>query len=243
MSSDPILQVSDLRGGYDATPVLHGVDLEVANGTTLALLGRNGMGKSSTIKGIMGLLPRCTGSIRLRGAQIDGLDAAGRAKVGLGYVPESRQVFRSLTVREHLEIAARPGVDGAGTWTPARLMDLFPVLGRRAKAMGNQLSGGEQQLLVIARALSTNPILLLLDEPTEGLAPSIVAEIADLLGRITSEPDAPAVLLVEQNLRFALRVAQACVVLVDGEVAYRGSAQELEERVDLQQALIGVGAA
>jgi branched-chain amino acid transport system ATP-binding protein len=122
-------------------------------------------------------------------------------------------------------------------------MDLFPVLGRRSKAMGNQLSGGEQQLLVIARALSTNPILLLLDEPTEGLAPSIVGEIAELLGRITAEPDAPSVLLVEQNLRFALRVAQSCVVLVDGEVAYRGSADELSGRVDLQQSLIGVGAA
>lgn len=243
MPSDAILEVSDLRGGYDATPVLHGIDLVVPQGSTVALLGRNGMGKSSTIKGIMGILPKCSCSVWLRGAEISGLDSAARAKAGLGYVPESRQVFRSLTVREHLEIAARPGVDGSAAWTPARLMDLFPVLGRRSKAMGNQLSGGEQQLLVIARALSTNPILLLLDEPTEGLAPSIVGEIAELLGRITSEPDAPSVLLVEQNLRFALRVAQSCVVLVDGEVAYRGSADELSGRLDLQQSLIGVGAA
>ncbi len=242
MPSEPILEVSDLRGGYDATPVLHGVDLSVPQGATLALLGRNGMGKSSTIKGIMGLLPRCTGSFRLRGTEIASLDSIGRAKAGLGYVPESRQAFRSLTVREHLEIAARPGVDGTTTWTPSRLMDLFPVLGRRSKAMGYQLSGGEQQLLVIARALSTNPILLLLDEPTEGLAPSIVWEIADLLGRITAEPGAPSVLLVEQNLRFALRVAQSCVVLVDGEVAFRGAAEELAARTDLQQSLIGVGA-
>ena len=130
MPSDAILEVSDLRGGYDATPVLHGIDLEVPQGSTVALLGRNGMGKSSTIKAIMGILPRRSGSVRLRGVEISGLDSAARARAGLGYVPESRQVFRSLTVREHLEIAARPGIDGTAAWSPARLMDLFPVLGR-----------------------------------------------------------------------------------------------------------------
>ncbi len=243
MPSETTLTVRGLRGGYDATPVLHDVALDVPTGSTVALLGRNGMGKTSTIKAIMGLLPRSSGSVRLRGTELVGSGASARAKAGLGYVPESRQVFRSLTVREHLEIGARPGVDGAAAWTPARLMDLFPVLGRRAKAMGNQLSGGEQQLLVIARALSTNPILLLLDEPTEGLAPAIVGEIGQLLARITAEPGAPSVLLVEQNLRFALKVAKDCVVLVDGGVAFTGPAEELAARPDLQQSLIGLGAA
>ena len=242
MSNQSLLEVRNLHGGYDAGPVLHAIDLTVASGSITALLGRNGMGKSSTIRGIMGLLPHSSGEIRLAGKEISKLPSHKRAHLGIGLVPEARQVFRSLTVLEHLTVAARRPGHGAG-WTTDRLMELFPVLRKRARAFGNQLSGGEQQLLVIARALSTNPALLLLDEPTEGLAPSIVNEIAGLLRQLSKEQDAPAILLVEQNLRFALSVADQAIVLVHGKVAYEGTAAELGLRRDLQQTLIGVGAA
>lgn len=243
MSHPPLLEVQDLRGGYDAGPVLHGINLTVNAGSVTALLGRNGMGKSSTIRGIMGLLPHSSGRIVFDGKDISALASHKRARAGIGLVPESRQVFRSLTVREHLEVAARAPGGGTRRWTTERLMDLFPVLGDRSNAFGTNLSGGEQQLLVIARALSTNPSLLLLDEPTEGLAPSVVNEIVTLLQNLRKEPDAPAILLVEQNLRFALAVADQAVVLVKGEVAFGGTAAELAERQDLQQSLIGLGVA
>lgn len=242
MSTQPLLEINDLCGGYDAGPVLHGIDLRVDRGSVTALLGRNGMGKSSTIRAVMGLLPQSSGRISFEGNDISDLRSHRRARLGIGLVPEARQVFRSLTVREHLEVAARSPRNGAEPWNAERLMELFPVLGKRAKAFGNNLSGGEQQLLVIARALSTNPSLLLLDEPTEGLAPSIVGEIAALLHRLREGRDAPAILLVEQNLRFALSVADQAVVLVKGEVAYQGSATDLAGRRDVQQSLIGLGA-
>jgi branched-chain amino acid transport system ATP-binding protein len=240
VSNQPLLEVKDLYGAYDAGPVLHGINLTVPAGSVTALLGRNGMGKSSTIRAIMGLLPASSGEICFAGKDISYLPSHKRAQLGIGLVPEARQVFRSLTVREHLTVAARRS---SGGWTTDRLMDLFPVLRKRAKAFGNNLSGGEQQLLVIARALSTNPALLLLDEPTEGLAPSIVNEIGVLLRQLSEDDDAPAILLVEQNLRFALSVADRTLVLVNGTVAYEGTATELAARRDLQQSLIGVGAA
>lgn len=243
MQNHSLLEMSDLRGGYDAGPVLRGVDLSISAASVTALLGRNGMGKSSTIRAIMGLLPWAEGMIVFDGHDLTGLASDKRARLGIGLVPEARQVFRSLTVREHLEVAARSQGELVHPWTTERLMDLFPVLRRRAKALGSNLSGGEQQLLVIARALSTNPRLLLLDEPTEGLAPSIVHEIADLLHQLQAEPGAPAILLVEQNLRFALAVANHAVVLVDGAVAWRGTGTELSQRRDVQQNLIGLGAA
>ena len=241
--SDPLLDIAGLHGGYGTGPVLHGIDLKVHAGGVTALLGRNGMGKSSTIRAIMGLLPESSGTIRFAGKDLTELPSYRRAQLGIGLVPEARQVFRSLSVREHLEVAARRADSAATGWTTQRLMDLFPVLGKRAGSSGANLSGGEQQLLVIARALSTNPRLLLLDEPTEGLAPSIVSEIGALLRRISQEPDAPAILVVEQNLRFALSVADHAVVLVHGEVAFTSSAEELGSRRDIQQSLIGLGAA
>ena len=243
MQSMPLLDISELRGGYDTGPVLHGIDLQVRAGGVTALLGRNGMGKSSTIRAIMGLLPESSGSIRFAGQELAGMPSYKRAKLGIGLVPEARQVFRSLTVREHLEVAARRRAGSGGGWTTDRLMDLFPVLRKRANSSGANLSGGEQQLLVIARALSTNPHLLLLDEPTEGLAPSIVLEIGELLRQLSREDDAPAILVVEQNLRFALSVADHAVVLVHGEVAFASSASELGSRRDVQSSLIGLGAA
>ncbi len=242
MPSTPLLEVEGMRGGYGQGPVLNGIDLAMEPAGVTALLGRNGMGKSSTIKAIIGLLPDVSGTLRFAGRDLTSLASHQRARLGIGLVPETRQVFRSLSVREHLEVAARRPRAGGG-WTTARLMDLFPVLGKRANASGANLSGGEQQLLVIARALSTNPALLLLDEPTEGLAPSIVHEIAEMLRRLRQEADAPAILVVEQNLRFALRVADHAVVLVHGEVAFGGSVEELRSRSDLHQSLLGLGVA
>lgn len=240
MSAPPLLEIESLRGGYHAVPVLHGIDLRVDTGTVTALLGRNGMGKTSTIRAIVGTLPKTSGIIRVAGQDISRLRSHRRAQLGIGLVPEARQVFRSLTVREHLTVAARGSRRG---WTTDRLMDLFPVLRQRAGATGTNLSGGEQQLLVIARALSTNPSLLLLDEPTEGLAPAVVDDIGALLRRLSVEPDAPAILLVEQNLRFALSVADHAVVLVHGTIAFEGAAEDLDKRPDVQQSLIGVGTA
>ncbi|MCC6226796.1 MAG: ABC transporter ATP-binding protein [Microthrixaceae bacterium] len=236
-----MLEVSDLHAGYDNTPVLRGVTLSARDGAITALLGRNGMGKTTTIRSIVGLVKATSGSIRFDGRELCGMPIHKRAQLGIGFVPEARQVFPSLSVTEHLKIAARNGKGGRNAWPIDRLVELFPVLGRRSSARGSQLSGGEQQLLVIARALTTNPSLLLLDEPTEGLAPSIVDEIGAMIKRLCREPDAPAIVLVEQNLTFALSIADQATVLVKGEVAFDGTAEELASDPELQRALIGLG--
>ncbi len=238
-----MLELTDVCAGYDGVPVLRKVSLRVDEGSVTALLGRNGMGKTTTIRTIVGLVKADSGSIRFGGTELDPLPIHRRARLGIGYVPETRQVFPSLTVSEHLRIAARKGSDGKDAWPLERLFDVFPMLARRAKARGNQLSGGEQQILVIARALTTNPTLLLLDEPTEGLSPLIVEEIGEMITRLSHAPDPPAVLLVEQNLRFALSIADTAYILVKGEVAFQGSACDLGADTDLQHSLIGLGAA
>lgn len=238
-----MLELADVHAGYGHTPVLRGVTLSVRPGAVTALLGRNGMGKTTTIRSVVGLVKATAGSIRLDGTELRGMSIHKRARLGIGFVPESRQVFPSLTVAEHLKVGARRGRDGTNGWPMERLVELFPVLGRRSDARGSQLSGGEQQLLVIARALTTNPSLLLLDEPTEGLAPAIVNEIGTLIRRLSQEPGAPAIVLVEQNLTFALSIADHAYVLVKGEVAFDGAAGELAAAEDLQHALIGLGSA
>lgn len=238
-----MLQINDLHAGYGQTAVLHGVTMTVAAGGVTALLGRNGMGKTTTIRSIVGLVPATSGSIRFGDSELTTLSIHKRARLGIGFVPEARQVFPSLTVAEHLRVAARNGADGENAWPIERLVELFPVLARRSTARGGQLSGGEQQLLVIARALTTNPSLLLLDEPTEGLAPVIVNEIGKLIKRLSREANAPAVLLVEQNLQFALSIADEAYVLVKGEVAYSGTGSELKANTELQHELIGLGTA
>lgn len=238
-----MLHLHDVHAGYGATPVLRGISLSVASHQVVALLGRNGMGKTTTIRTIIGQRPTTSGRISYQDQDLREVPLHKRAQMGIGLVPETRQVFPSLTIREHLELAARPGPDGVDRWPYERLVELFPVLAERSNIRGNNLSGGEQQLLVTARALSTNPSLLLLDEPTEGLAPSIVADIAALISRLRDEPDAPAMLLVEQNLQFALGVADEAYVLVSGEVAYHGTGAQLLNDADTQKQLLGVGAA
>ncbi len=219
-----MLELTDVHAGYGHTPVLRGVTMSAPAGSITALLGRNGMGKTTTIRSIVGLVKATSGSIRFDGTELTGMAIHKRAQLGVGFVPETRQVFPSLTVAEHLRVGARKGRDGVNAWPTERLIELFPVLQRRADARGAQLSGGEQQLLVIARALTTNPTLLLLDEPTEGLAPSVVNEIGAMIRRLSQEPNAPAIVLVEQNLNFALSIADRAYVLVKGEVAFEGQA-------------------
>lgn len=239
----PLLEVENIETCYGLSQVLFGMSLSVRSGEMVALLGRNGMGKTTTIRSIVGLVKATSGSIRFDGTELTGMPIHKRAQLGVGFVPETRQVFPSLTVAEHLRVGARKGRDGVNAWPTERLIELFPVLQRRADARGAQLSGGEQQLLVIARALTTNPTLLLLDEPTEGLAPSVVNEIGAMIRRLSQEPNAPAIVLVEQNLNFALSIADRAYVLVKGEVAFEGQASALAADADLQHALIGLGSA
>lgn len=238
-----MLQLVDVHAGYGHTAVLRGVSLSVPAGEVTALLGRNGMGKTTTIRCVVGLITASSGSIYLGEQELTHLPIHARARLGVGFVPETRQVFPSLTVMEHLTFAARNDAQGQNAWPIERLVELFPVLGQRASAKGLQLSGGEQQILVLARALTTNPQLLLLDEPTEGLAPVIVDEIAGMIQQLCAEPNSPAILLVEQNLRFALPLAHHACVLVKGEVAFDGSAAVLAADSDLQHSLIGLGSA
>lgn len=214
------LQVLQLRAGYGSIPVLHGVSLEVGEGEVVALLGRNGAGKTTTIKAIMGLVQIRGGRIVYRGTDLTRLPSFRRAQLGLGYVPDDRRIFPELTVRENLLVAYRPG-----PWNLERVYQLLPRLREIENRRGGLLSGGEQQMLTIARTLMANPRLLLLDEPTEGLAPLIVEEIARLVEALKGE--GMPVLLAEQNLRFTGRVADRGYVLETGEVRVEGNMQEL----------------
>lgn len=214
------LRVLELQAGYGGILVLHGVSLEVGEGEVVALLGRNGAGKTTTIKAIMGLVQIQGGRILYGETDLTRLPSFRRAQLGLGYVPDDRRIFPELTVRENLLVAHRPG-----PWTLERVYRLLPRLQEIENRRGGLLSGGEQQMLTIARTLMANPRLLLLDEPTEGLAPLIVEEIAHLVEELKLE--GMPVLLAEQNLRFTGRVADRGYVLETGEVRVEGSMQEL----------------
>lgn len=214
------LRVLELQAGYGGIPVLHGVSLEVGEGEVVALLGRNGAGKTTTIKATMGLVQIQGGRILYGETDLTRLPSFRRAQLGLGYVPDDRRIFPELTARENLLIAHRPG-----PWTLERVYQLLPRLQEIENRRGGLLSGGEQQMLTIARTLMANPRLLLLDEPTEGLAPLIVEEIARLVEELKRE--GMPVLLAEQNLRFTGRVADRGYVLETGEVRVEGSMKEL----------------
>ncbi|WP_243095133.1 ABC transporter ATP-binding protein [Thermus thalpophilus] len=214
------LVVEALRAGYGELPVLHGVSLRVEEGEVVALLGRNGAGKTTLIKAVMGLVRRFSGRLSYRGHDFTDWPPYKRAQLGLGYVPDDRRIFPELTVRENLLVAARPG-----PWNLERVFDLLPRLAEIQNRRGGLLSGGEQQMLTLARTLLTNPKLLLLDEPTEGLAPLIVEEIARLVLALKAE--GMPVLLAEQNLRFTGRVADRAYVLETGEVRLEGRMADL----------------
>jgi branched-chain amino acid transport system ATP-binding protein len=219
-----MLELDNINAYYGDSHILHGVSLSVQAGEIVCLLGRNGAGKTTTILTVMGYLQPRPGRIRYRNRDIGGLPPYAIARLGFGFVPQERGIFPSLTVRENLTVFARVG--GKGFWTLQRIFDLFPVLRARERNLGFQLSGGEQQMLSIARALMLNPAMLLLDEPSEGLAPMIVQQIIEVLARLKQE--GLAILLVEQSLRTAFAVGDRHHVLNKGEICFSGSAAELE---------------
>lgn len=231
-----MLTVTDLAGGYSGTRVLDGVDLSVREGGVLCLLGRNGVGKTTFVHTVMGMLSG-TGSIRFNGTELLGKPTHEIARAGLALVPQGRRVFGPLTVEENLAISAR-GSRG-GSWSVADVYELFPRLRERRRNRGDQLSGGEQEMLSIGRALVTNPKLLLLDEPSDGLAPSIVQLVGDVVEKLARE--GVTILLVEQNLALALRVATEVAVMTKGRVSFRGDPEELRSSEDRVRDLLGVG--
>ncbi|GHC83637.1 ABC transporter ATP-binding protein [Pseudorhodoferax aquiterrae] len=223
---EPILQARQLQAGYGASQVLFGVDLDIPAGQVVTLLGRNGMGKSTTIKTLIGALALRGGSVRFGGQPLAGLRADAIARLGIAIVPEGRQCFPNLTVREHLLAFADQRNGQRGGWDLARLYALFPRLKEREQNMGNQLSGGEQQMLAIARALSTNPRLLILDEATEGLAPVIREEIWRCLARLKA--DGQTTLVVDKYIERLLPLADHHVVLERGRVVWQGDSAALD---------------
>ncbi len=225
MAFSPMLEVADLVAGYGRAQVLHAVGFPVAAGEVLVLFGRNGTGKSTTLKAMMGLLRPWAGHVRLEGRDLAGLPPHRIARAGLGYVPEERRLFATLTVAENLAVARRPPRPGLAPWTPERLCALFPNLVPALHRPAGRMSGGEQQMLAIARTLMGNPRLILLDEPSEGLAPLVVAAMADAVRALKAE--GVAVVLAEQNLAFARAVADRVATLESGRVTSTGDARLL----------------
>lgn len=229
-----MLETRKLTGGWGPTLVVEDLNLRVAAGETVAIIGRNGVGKSTLLELLIGRAQRRGGSIVLDGAELTGLASHERARRGLGYVPQGREVFPSLTVAEHLQVAQRPG-----EWTVRRVMDLFPRLGERLASHGNQLSGGEQQMLAIARALLGNPRALLMDEPFEGLAPIIVEHLVHSIRKIVQDSSL-ALLLVEQRVDIALDLSHRCIVMDRGRSVFEGASEQLAGDEGRVAALMGL---
>jgi branched-chain amino acid transport system ATP-binding protein len=232
----PILEARGLSAGYDESRVLHGVNIAVHAGEAIGLMGRNGMGKTTLIRTLMGLLPAREGNIWLDGADAAPLPAFARARRGIAVVPENRGIFASLTVRENLRLAARPGTAG---WTEERVLALFPRLRERIGNRGNQLSGGEQQMLAIGRALLTNPRVLMLDEATEGLAPLMRDEIWRVIGVVRAA--GVATIVVDKTVDAVLEIADRVVVLVKGRVVHDGPPATLRADPEMMSRYLGVG--
>jgi branched-chain amino acid transport system ATP-binding protein len=235
MSGAAGLVLTKVSAGYGETIVLEGISLVLSPGQTLTVLGRNGVGKTTLLATIMGHTRLHGGGIRFAGVEIAALPPYRRARLGIGFVPQEREIFPSLTVEENLTVAARPG-----RWTLARIYEFFPSLAGRRRNQGNQLSGGEQQMLAIARALMGNPTVLLMDEPLEGLAPVIADALLAGLDRLKQEDDL-ALLLVEQHAQLALNLAEDAVVLDRGAIVFAGSSRELIDAPERLNALMGVG--
>ncbi|PYN93370.1 MAG: ABC transporter ATP-binding protein [Candidatus Rokuibacteriota bacterium] len=230
-----MLEVDGVHTYYGESHVLHGVSLAVAAGQVVTILGRNGMGKTTLIRSVIGFTPARRGAIRFKGHDVTRWPPFRMVDLGMGLVPQGRRVFPSLSVRENLEVAAR---SNGGGWTLERVYTLFPRLKERAVNRANKLSGGEQQMLAIGRALMTNPELLLMDEPTEGLAPLLVREVGATIARLKGE--GLSILLVEQNLPMALSVADHVHVLSRGQIVHSSSPEELARNHDVQSRYLGV---
>jgi branched-chain amino acid transport system ATP-binding protein len=232
-----VLIVDNVHTAYAASQVLFGVSLEIAPGECVCLLGRNGVGKTTTIRTIMGLTPPNRGRIEWKGKDITGKPPYQVARLGIGFVPEDRRIFSDLTVVDNLEIAAGHH-NGKARWTVERVFDLFPELREIADRRGGYLSGGQQQMLTIARTLMTNPELLLLDEPSEGLAPLVVDRLKEQIARLRSEE--MTILLAEQNLQFALALADRLYILEKGHIRYEGTAENFRADPSLQRRFLAV---
>jgi len=233
--SAPALAVHGLHAYYGESHVLQGIDLEVAPGEAVSLVGRNGAGKTTTIAAIAGFLRPRSGSVHVNGTDLTAAPVHQVARAGVALVPQGRRIFGDLTVGENIAVAARPISNG---WDEAKVMELFPILARRRAVRGDQLSGGEQQMLAIARALVRNPTVLLLDEPSEGLAPKLVEQVGEILEGLRAT--GLALLLVEQNLGLATKVGQRVLVMNKGTIVFAGTPAELAAHRDVEARYLGV---
>ena len=238
MVETAILEVDGLHTYYGASHVLHGIDFAIRRGESLSLMGRNGMGKTTTIRSLFGLTPPRRGNVRIFGEDAAGLRPHAIARRGLALVPEGRGIFPNLTVVENLIMAARPGRDGTTPWTLDRVFETFPRLAERSRSMGDRLSGGEQQMLSIGRALMTSPDLLVLDEATEGLAPLVRNEIWSVIRRIKAA--GIATIIVDKDVKALLSVCDRCLILAKGRVVYSGAAAELEGNPEIHRKHLGI---
>jgi branched-chain amino acid transport system ATP-binding protein len=238
MSEAPLLEARGLHTFYGPSHILHGVDFAIGRGETIGLMGRNGMGKTTLLRSLLGLTPPRDGEVRVKGNVMTGAKPYRIARQGIAFVPEGRGIFPTLSVREHLVMAARAGSEGRRDWTLARVLDTFPRLAERLGHGGAQLSGGEQQMLTIGRALMTNPDLLLLDEATEGLAPLVAQEIWSILRGIRAS--GIAAVIVDKHAAAVSAAADRIVVLVKGRIAFTGSAAELKAQPEMMHRYLGV---
>ena len=228
-----LLEVEDLHAHYDKSHILRGVHLTIGKGEIVSLLGRNGSGRSTTLKAIMGLVPPSAGSVRLDGAELAGVRAFRIARAGLAYVPEEREIFANLTVDENMRIGMQTARRGTPHWTPEQMYGYFPQIKERRDTQAGMLSGGEQQMLTICRSLLGNPRVILIDEPTEGLAPKIVEVVTEVVRDICRR--GVAVLLVEQKLTIALRVAERVYVMGHGQIVFEGTPAALRGAPDVRR--------
>lgn len=233
-----LLQVQDIHSYYDKSHILHGVSMEIKAGEMVCLLGRNGVGKSTTLKSIMGVVQPRSGSVKFNGQEIAGKQPYAIARLGMGFVPEERRIFRSLTVNENLQIGIKKGNGKGANWTIDKIYEAFPRLKERQKNKGAHLSGGEQQMLTVARTLMGNPELILIDEPTEGLAPLIVKDVLDMLAKVLES--GVSILMVEQNFKAAIRVASRFYVMGKGKIVFSGDKEELHAAEDIRKMYLEV---
>jgi branched-chain amino acid transport system ATP-binding protein len=234
----PKLAVKDLNAGYGRAHILYDVAFSVGDGEAVALVGRNGAGKSTTLRSVLGLVANCRGDINFGGTPISHMHAYERVRRGIGYVPEDRRIFSDLTVDENLEVGRQNRRQGTPHWTRERLFEIFPNLSELRGRLGGRMSGGEQQMLAIARTLMGNPSIVLLDEPSEGLAPKIVEQMIDAISAMKRE--GLSLLLSEQNLRFARLVADRICVIEKGRVRFSGTTVEFDARPDIRDAYLAL---
>jgi len=238
MSTDALIEARGLHTHYGASHILRGVDFSVAQGQTIGLMGRNGMGKTTLLKSLMGIVKPSGGKVTVKGRDMTGAPPFEIARQGVAYVPEGRGIFGNLSVRENLVMSARAGTQGQRDWTYERVLDTFPRLAERLNHGGQQLSGGEQQMLTIGRALMTNPDLLILDEATEGLAPLIAREIWRICGVIRESGISSVI--VDKNWKHVTQITDRNVILVKGEVVFEGSSEQLHAQPALLEQYLGV---